>query len=266
MISFARPLDRAESRETMPSHARTGEPDALLAGRWRSRRDEQARAMLAERYDPLAHGLAFRFVSWGEPLDDLVQVARLAVLKCIDRFEPERGLPFATYATPVVVGELRRHFRDRTAPVHVPRSVFELRGRVQGATDVLTRSLGRPPTIPELAARLEVTVEDVLEAIQSARASIAIPLEPEDDSEAPPLPVEERGYGEVDLRLALHAAMRDFDDRDRAILALRFGDGLSQAAIGKRLGISQMHVSRLLRRASERLRAELETSLETAGR
>jgi RNA polymerase sigma-B factor len=249
----------------MPSHARTSEPDALLARRWHRARDEAARAALAERYDPLAHGLAFRFATWGEPLDDLIQVARLAILKTIERYEPERGVPFATYATPVIVGELRRHFRDRTAPVHVPRSVSELRGRVQGATDELTRTLGRPPTISELASRLAVSIEDVLEAIQSARATVTVPLVAPDDAAAPALPVVEAGYDAVDWRLALDSAMRDFDDRDRTIIVLRFQEGLSQSAIGHRLGISQMHVSRLLRRASERLRIELEASLDVAG-
>jgi RNA polymerase sigma-B factor len=246
----------------MTRPAWSGEPDALLIRRWQEDGDTNARDMVIERYDRLIRALAHRFTAWGEPFDDLVQVAWVAALKCMDRFDPDRGIQFSSYLTPFVVGELRRYFRDKVSAVHIPRPVLELRTRVNRAIEELTRTQGASPSIPQLAEYLEVSVEDVLEAVQSDRARIAVSLSPapEDEDDGRAVPAEEIGYDQVDASLAVASAVHVLDDRDRAILHLRFEEGLSQSAIASRMGISQMHVSRLLRRACEKLRTALHDS------
>jgi RNA polymerase sigma-B factor len=233
--------------------------DEQLVRRWRDEGDPEARRALMQRHEGLVRSLAARFTSWGEPFDDLLQVAWIGMLKALDRFEPERGLLFTTYATPTIVGELRRHFRDRTWAVHVPRSIQDLRPRVNRAIEALSGELGRSPTIAEIAERSGVGDEEVLEVIHSERARTATSLSAPAGGDEAALDVAdgESGYDRVEAHVLLEAAVHTLDERDRRILALRFGHGLSQSQIAAEIGISQMHVSRLLRRAFERLREEL---------
>ena len=243
----------------MQASARASDPEILLVERWRAG-DERARDILIARHERLVHGLAHRFASWGEPYDDLAQVAWVGFLKCLDRFDTTRGVALSTYCAPYIIGELRRYFRDRVAAVHIPRPVSDLRTRVTRAADELTNRDCQSPSIPRLAEYLEVTVEEVLEAIQSDRARTAVSLSALDaDGEAEDrgVPIEEAGYEEVEARLFVAGALDTLDDRDRLVLRLRFEEGLSQSEIAARVGISQMHVSRLLRRACERIRDEI---------
>jgi RNA polymerase sigma-B factor len=243
----------------MPASARASDPEIVLVECWRAG-DERARDILIARHERLVHGLARRFASWGEPYDDLAQVAWVGFLKCLDRFDTERGVALSTYCAPYIIGELRRYFRDRVAAVHIPRPVSDLRTRVTRAAEELTNREGQSPSIPRLAEYLEVTVEEVLEAIQSDRARTAVSLSALDadgESEDRGVPVNESGYDEVEARLFVAGALDTLDDRDRLVLRLRFEEGLSQSEIAARIGISQMHVSRLLRRACDRIRDEL---------
>jgi len=253
------PSNRGVTSGTEARRGRGGAPDELLIRRWRDDGDPEARRLLMQRHEGLVRSLAARFASWGEPFDDLLQVAWIGMLKALDRFEPERGLLFTTYATPTIVGELRRHFRDRTWAVHVPRSIQDLRPRVNRAIEGLSGDLGRSPTIAEIAERSGVSDEEVLEVIHSERARTATSLSAPAGGDESTFDVadDESGYGRVEAQVLLEAAVHTLDERDRRILALRFGHGLSQSQIAAEIGISQMHVSRLLRRAFERLREQL---------
>jgi RNA polymerase sigma-B factor len=239
----------------MPATSRAAS-DAALVERWRNG-DEGARTILMERHERLVHGLARRFASWGEPYDDLAQVAWMGFLKSLARFDPERADNLSTYCAPFIIGELRRYFRDRVGAVRVPRPVSDLRTRVVRATAELTED-GVSPSIPRLAEHLGATVEDILEALQSDRARHAVSLSAvgEGDDEDRGVPSTEGGYEAVEDRLLVGGALDVLDDRDRLVLHLRFVEDRSQSEIAVRIGVSQMHVSRLLRRACERLREE----------
>ena len=234
--------------------------DELLLAAFAERPDPQLRAALVERYLPLARSIARRYARGAEPLDDLFQVASVGLIKALDRFDPARGVAFSSFAVPTIAGELRRYFRDRVAAVHIPRPVTDLRTRVTRAAEELTNREGQSPSIQRLAEYLEVSVEDVLEAVQSDRARTAVSLSALDvdgETEDRGVPVDEAGYDEVEARLFMADALETLDDRDRLVLRLRFEEGLSQSEIAARIGISQMHVSRLLRRAFEKIRDEL---------
>jgi len=239
----------------MPATSRA--TDAALVERWRNG-DEGARDILMERHERLVHGLARRFAAWGEPYDDLAQVAWIGFLKSLARFDPERADNLSTYCAPFIIGELRRYFRDRVGAVRVPRPVSDLRTRVVRATAELTED-GVSPSIPRLAEHLGTSVEEVLEALQSDRARHAVSLSAVNDGDAEDrgVPSTEGGYEDVEDRLLVGSALDVLDDRDRLVLHLRFAEDLSQSEIAVRIGVSQMHVSRLLRRACERLREEL---------
>jgi RNA polymerase sigma-B factor len=234
--------------------------DELLIRRWQASRDPGARRELMERNEALVRSLAARFTPWGEPFDDLLQVAWIGMLKALDRFDPDRGLAFATYAAPTIVGEIRRHFRDRTWAVHVPRSIQDLRPTVNRAIAQLSADHGRSPSVREVAERTGVSEEDVLEVIHSERArtaaSLSMPMGDRDDTSFE-VADEERGYAHAEATVLLGAAVAALDERDRQILVLRFVHGLSQSQIAAEVGISQMHVSRLLRRSFSRLREGL---------
>lgn len=220
-------------------------------------RDEAVRAWL-----PLAQHLAHRYTGRGEPDDDLLQTATVGLIKAIDRFDPDRGVEFAGFAIPTILGEIRRHFRDRTWSVRVPRRLQELRMAITEASNALTHSLGRSPTVADIAAHLKTTEEEVLEGLEGARAYSAKSLS---------TPVTEDGatslgdlLGETDhdmelaeLRVALGPAMATLDERERTILSLRFFGNLTQSDIAGQIGVSQMHVSRLIARALAKLRAQL---------
>ena len=221
---------------------------------------QRVRAELVELHLPLVRYFARRYAGRGEPMDDLVQVASLGLLKAIDRFEPARGLEFSTYASPTVLGEIRRHFRDRTWAVHVARGLQELTTEVGGVVAELTHELGRAPSVPELATRLKQPEERVLEALECLSAHTAHSLDAptgEDFTLGDSLGGEDGGLTDVEMHESLTPALAKLPDRERQILQLRFYGNLTQSQIAAQLGISQMHVSRLLARTLARLREEL---------
>jgi RNA polymerase sigma-B factor len=232
--------------------------------------DQRARDELVARFMPLARQLARRYQRGSEPLDDLVQVASLGLIKAIDRYSVDRGTAFSSYAVPTILGELKRYFRDVGWAVHVPRALQELTLRVRTEVDDLSRRLGRSPTPAEVAKSLGEPVESIIEALESATAHHAVSLDAplrasdSDERDAPwheRLGIEEEGYDRAEWRGALERGIRALPARDRQILALRFDEELTQSEIAEQIGVSQMHVSRLLRRALDRLRAVAETGM-----
>ena len=225
-------------------------------------RDERTRAELIEAHIGLAEYLARRFNNRGEPLDDLVQVASTGLIKAVDRFEPERGLEFSTYATHTIVGELKRHFRDKGWAVRVPRRMQELHLRLSTLVSTLNQDLGRSPTIPEIAAAAGVSEEEVLEAMEAGQAyrftSLDAPVPGEDTGGSLSTSLGEDDVNMVDVehRVALSPLLAKLPARQQKIIHLRFFEGLTQSEIATRLGISQMHVSRLLARSLAQLRQE----------
>jgi RNA polymerase sigma-B factor len=227
--------------------------------------DQAARSALVDRFLPLARQLARRYQRGGEQLDDLNQVASLGLLKAIDRFDPSRQTAFSSFAVPTILGELKRHFRDRGWSVRVPRDLQELAVKLEPTTEALLRELGRAPTLAELAQRLDASTELILEAREAAAAYRAVSLDrPRDDDEdgADPLGdavgVMDPGYDVAEDAATVERLMRVLSDREREVLRLRFAEDLTQAEIGVRVGVSQMHVSRIIRQAVERLRAAAE--------
>ena len=223
-------------------------------------RDPKLRDDLIEAHLGLAEYLARRFANRGEPLDDLVQVASLGLVKAVERFDPARGLEFTTFATPTIVGELKRHFRDKGWAVRVPRRVQELHLRVTRVIDDLALELGRSPTVQEIAQRAGTTEDEVVEAVDagSAYRSASLDAGRSDDDESPGLLGQ---LGELDpelaraeRRAALGPLISELPEREQVMLYLRFYEGMTQSEIAKRLGISQMHVSRLLARSLQQLR------------
>jgi RNA polymerase sigma-B factor len=224
-------------------------------------RDEALRAELVEAHIGLAEYLARRFSNRGEPLDDLVQVASLGLIKAVDRFEPERGLQFSTYATHTITGELKRHFRDKGWAVRVPRRIQELHLRLGQIVSTLGQELKRSPTIPEIAHRAQVSEEEVLEAMEAGQAyrftSIDAPSGGGEEglSLSSQLGDEDEKLEDVDQRVTLSPLISELPQRDQMILHYRFFEGMTQSEIAERLGISQMHVSRLLARSLAALRS-----------
>ncbi|MGH9188905.1 MAG: RNA polymerase sigma factor SigF [Acidimicrobiales bacterium] len=226
-------------------------------------RDRSLRDELITAHIGLAEYLARRFANRGEPLDDLVQVASLGLLKAVDRFDPERGLEFSTYATPTIVGELKRHFRDKGWAVRVPRRVQELHLRLGTVVSELSQERGRSPTVAEIALAAGVSEEDVLEAIEAGHAyrftSIDAPTGEEGDGGmSGQLGEDDPRLADSENRAILSPLLARFPQREQMILHLRFFEGLTQSEIASRLGISQMHVSRLLARSLAQLRATAE--------
>jgi RNA polymerase sigma-B factor len=226
-------------------------------------RDERVRAELIEAHLGLAEYLARRFNNRGEPLDDLVQVASTGLIKAVDRFEPERGLEFSTYATHTVVGELKRHFRDKGWAIRVPRRMQELHLRLSTLVSSLNQDLGRSPTIPEIAQAAGVSEEEVLEAMEAGQAyrftSLDAPAPGGDDgggSLGSSIGHDDEGMVDVEHRVALSPLIAKLPARQQKILHLRFFEGLTQSEIAAQLGISQMHVSRLLARSLAQLRQD----------
>jgi RNA polymerase sigma-B factor len=245
------------------SRAARARADRLLLERAHNG-DPAAREALVGRFLPLARQLARRYQRAGEPLDDLIQVASLGLLKAIDRFDPSRETAFSSFAVPTILGELKRHFRDRGWSVRVPRDLQELAVRLEPVGEELSRELGRAATPAEIAQRTGATLEQVLEAREAASAYRAISLDRprEDDEEgdgmAASFGIEDPGFGTAEDSATIERLMRVLTEREREILHLRFTEDLTQAEIGERVGVSQMHVSRIIRQAIGRLREAAE--------
>ncbi|WP_217215324.1 RNA polymerase sigma factor SigF [Streptomyces sp. AC550_RSS872] len=292
-VSPVRPEARARERATggtMSEHQRNAEDEATSAQSAHSvqatQHDPQdrsgARAMFVElrklqdgsaeyaelrnrlvrMHLPLVEHLARRFRNRGEPLDDLTQVATIGLIKSVDRFDPERGVEFSTYATPTVVGEIKRHFRDKGWAVRVPRRLQELRLSLTTATAELSQQHGRSPTVHELAEKLAISEEEVLEGLESANAYSTLSLDvPDTDDESPAvadtLGAEDEALEGVEYRESLKPLLEDLPPREKRILLLRFFGNMTQSQIAQEVGISQMHVSRLLARTLAQLREKL---------
>jgi RNA polymerase sigma-B factor len=221
------------------------------------------REKLVEVHLPLVEHLARRFRNRGEPLDDLIQVATIGLIKSVDRFDPSRGVEFSTYATPTIVGEIKRHFRDKGWAVRVPRRLQELRLALTSATAELSQQHGRAPTVAELAVHLRLSEDDVLEGLESANAystlSLDVPEQGEQDSPlvADSLGAEDEELEGVEYRESLKPLLAKLPPREKKILLLRFFGNMTQSQIAEEIGISQMHVSRLLARTLAQLRQDL---------
>ena len=234
----------------------------------RSHGDRGLRARLVHDHDWLVGHCVRRFRHRGEPVADLEQVAYLGLVKAVDRFDPGQGAAFSSFAVPTILGELRRHFRDATWPVHVPRRGKELYQAVANVVDELTAVLGRSPTVVEVADRAGLSIEDTLEAFEIRRCYRGVPFDPvPDDRELPPgtvpvpLGMAEGGYATVDGEDLVASLIRSLPTaRDREVVALRFVDGLTQQEIAARVGVSQVQVSRLLRANLDRMRRRLTRS------
>ncbi len=240
------------------------ENDKILLRRYHEDGDLQAREQLIEQYMSLVRSLARRYSYRGEQLDDLVQIGAIGLIKAIDRFDLNRGVELTTYATPNIIGEIKRHFRDRGWSVRVPRGLQELNVQLSKLIETLTVQLARSPTVPELAKAAGVEEEEVLEALESGRAYSSLSLSQgggnEDGDEIDPLEMLgdiEHQYEVSEDRAVLAPGFKALDDRERVILHLRFLEGLTQSQIAAQIGISQMHVSRLIRRALEKIREEI---------
>ncbi|MCI1665573.1 MAG: SigB/SigF/SigG family RNA polymerase sigma factor [Atopobiaceae bacterium] len=226
--------------------------------------DEEAREQLIVSHLNLVRFLASRFKNRGESLDDLIQVGTIGLIKAIDRFDPSRGLEFTTYATPTILGEIKRHFRDKGWSVRVPRRLQELSAKVNQTTDSLTKELQRSPSVEEVASALDVSVDEVLEAMESSSAYSSVPLEGggSGDDEAPSVldhyASEDEALATSDDRMVIEDAIKGFSPREQEVIRMRFMEGLTQVEIADRLGISQVQVSRLLRRTLKKVQERID--------
>jgi RNA polymerase sigma-B factor len=244
-----------------PAEAPDRREDAERFRRYRASGDRGLRNELIEDHRWLALHCAKRFANKGEPLDDLIQVAMLGVLKAVERFDPDFGATFATFAVPTITGELRRHFRDTTWAVHVPRRAKDLQHTVKVAVNELGQMLGRSPTVDEIAGHAGVAVEDVLEALEAARCYRKTPLAPSgDDGEVDDLTTLgglDVGLDAVDATATVQRLLAELPARERRIVELRYMGGLTQSQIADLVGVSQVQVSRLLRASLAKLRGTL---------
>lgn len=225
-----------------------------------------ARDGLVALHMPLVEHCARRFRNRGEPLEDLAQVGTIGLLKSIDRFEPDRGVEFSTYATPTIIGEIKRYFRDKGWAIRVPRRLQELRMQIAGATAELTQSLGRSPTPRELAETLGCTVEAVVEGIESSNAYSTLSLDATDDNDGSGSMLELMGFDDIalehiEIRESLKPLLEALPPREKRILLLRFFRNKTQTEIAAEIGVSQMHVSRLLSRTLDQLRTSLQETV-----
>lgn len=252
---------RRRSTKTAWDKERTRE----LFRRFKEEGDMDAREKLVMSHMNLVRFLANKFKNRGEPLDDLVQVGYLGLLKAIDRFDPARGLEFTTFATPTILGEIKRHFRDKGWSVRVPRRLQELSAKVNQATDTLTAELQRSPKVEEIAEYLDASVDEVLEAMESSSAYSSVPLEGTGSSDADDAPsvidryaTEDAALNFTDDRLVIEEALAGFSPREREVIELRFVKGMTQIEIAELLGISQVQVSRLLRRTLKKIQDKID--------
>ena len=226
---------------------------------------ESARDALVHLHLPLVEHCARRFRNRGEPLEDLVQVGTIGLIKSVDRFDSDRGVEFSTYATPTIIGEIKRYFRDKGWAIRVPRRLQELRMQIGSATAELTQSLGRSPTPRELAEAIGCTVEEIVEGIESSNAYSTLSLDASDDGEEggaasmlDAIGVDDEGLEHVEIRESIKPLLDRLEPREKKILLLRFFKNMTQSQIAEEIGVSQMHVSRLLNRTLEQLRTSLE--------
>ena len=255
------PGGRPRDRTADPSGPATERSvDELLVAYHRDG-DREARERVLVELMPLVRSLASRYAGRGEPLDDLVQVGAVGLIKAVDRFDVSRGVEFTSYGVPTIVGEIRRHFRDKAWAMHVPRRIKELSVRLSRVLDDLTTTLGRSPTIAELAEAAAVEQEDVIDALDAAHAYSTRSLDAASgggEQLAEHLAGPDPGYEGVDDRWLLSAGLDALDPRERRIVELRFFEEMTQSQIAAELGISQMHVSRLLRNALDVMRGSIE--------
>ncbi len=239
--------------------------DSELWRRFAETRDPTIREELVRRNLDFAKRLARRYRGASESFDDLLQVASLALVNAVDRYDPKRGIPFTAFASPTILGELKRHFRDRAWTVRVPRGLHDRMAQVDRAISELTEKLQRSPSVPEIAERLELETTDVLEVMEADHnrrpLSLDRPAGRDDADEAAPpadwVGSEDKNFELVEGRVALDAALPALDDRERLVLRLRFVEDMTQSQIAQRIGHSQMHVSRILRRALDRIREQV---------
>ncbi|GAA1930988.1 hypothetical protein GCM10009737_36220 [Nocardioides lentus] len=256
------------SRSVVALRARSAELFAEIADPEASEaRRAAARGALVELHLPLVEHCARRFRNRGEPFEDLVQVGTIGLIKSVDRFDTDRGVEFSTYATPTVIGEIKRHFRDKGWAVRVPRRLQELRMRISSTTAELTQSLGRSPTASELAEAIGCSVEEVVEGLESSQAYATLSLDASDSSEdggaasmLDTLGEEDAGIENVEVRESIKPLLDALGEREKKILLLRFFKNMTQSQIAAEIGVSQMHVSRLLSRTLEQLRTSLAES------
>lgn len=264
-------MDKSVSTSSDSSDAPAPGSDEQLAGerallrRFAKDKSPAVREELVERFMPLARRLAARYAGGAEPFDDLVQVASVGLVKALDRFDPERGTAFSTFAVPTILGELKRHFRDRGWSVHVPRDVQERILKVERALSELPARLGHPPTVQEIGERIEASDEEVLEAMHAAQGHHSVSLDAAstlaDGDEPAPLGErigeEDRSFETVEYGATIEPVLAKISERDRRVLHYRFVEDMTQSEIAERVGVSQMHVSRILRATIEKLRAEV---------
>lgn len=235
-----------------------GDERAALFAEYQRTGDRAVRDHLIEANIGLAESIARRYSGRGERDDDLRQVALLGLLKSVERFDPDRGLAFSSFASPTIEGEIKRHFRDHRWAVRVPRRMQEQALEVTAAVAALTQGLGRSPTIDELAAATSFTSEEVIEALETGRATSTVPVDADEDrgdsGVAAQLGAGDPGMDDVERRMIVSQFLEALQPRERAIVVMRFFDGLTQSEIAGNLGMSQVHVSRILARALERLR------------
>lgn len=236
-----------------------------LFRRFKEEGDMDAREKLVMSHLNLVRFIANKFKNRGEPIDDLIQVGYLGLLKAIDRFDPSRGLEFTTFATPTIMGEIKRHFRDKGWSVRVPRRLQELSAKVNQTTDTLTSQLQRSPTIAEIADYLDATVDEVLEAMESSSAYSSVSLEAPsgaDDDDTPSVidryATEDSDLAFTDDRIIIEEALASFSPRERDVIEMRFLKGMTQIEIAEKLGISQVQVSRLLRRTLKKIQDKID--------
>lgn len=248
---------------------RRAREDLRLFRAWIDGGDRRARAQLIERFLPLARSLARRYERGSEPLEDLVQVASMALVKAIDRYDPSRGYAFSSFAVPTIAGELKRHFRDQTWMVRPPRGIQEVTLRVEGALVRLSQQLDRSPTTGELAEAVGVSDEEILEAMQarSARGALSLHAPQGEPGEAMSLQdtlgAEDPDLERAETRVQLDRLMTQISPRAREMLRMRFEEDMTQAAIGAAIGISQMQVSRILRQTIAQLRDVAEAEVQS---
>ena len=262
-MSSATALAGASTSSRQSNLAPAGDDVPTLFARWRNDRDPVAREELVRRFMPLARGLARRYGNSSEPFEDLLQVASLGLLKAMDRYDSERGYPFPSFAVPTILGEMRRYFRDSGWAVHVPRGAQERALKVRDAQERLANTKGHAPTVNELAVYLETPVEDVLDALQAIHAyqtvSLDAPRPSADEQDAAPygesIGSDDERYELIELDVTLTSVLCRIPPRERAIIRMRFVEDLTQTEIAERIGVSQMQVSRLLRRTLDQLRA-----------
>jgi RNA polymerase sigma-B factor len=230
---------------------------------WERREDPRVKEELLRRHMDFAKGLALKFRAGPDGADDLIQVAYLGLVNAVDRFDPSRGIPFQAFASPTIKGELKRHFRDRGSPVRIPRSLYERIGEVDNAVSVLSAEHRHTLSVSEIAAEMDTSEHEVIEALEAKQSRYPVSFEAPVSDEAPEVSPAERigetdgAFEVVEDKAALVEAAAELTERERSVLRMRFREELTQAEIAERIGHSQMHVSRILRRTLDRLRDRL---------